>query len=156
VSSGPVAKAVRAQVTKPRIVLADDHTIVMQGLRALLEPEFQIIGSVADGRAAVKAAASMKPDVMVLDVSLPLLNGVDAAKQIRKQAPNVKIVFLTMHTEFGYVQEAFEAGASAYVIKQSASDDLQQAIRHVLSGKTYITPSVARDSIDYPRPRSER
>jgi DNA-binding NarL/FixJ family response regulator len=137
-------------VSKPRILLADDHTIVMQGLRALLEPEFQIVGTVADGRAAVKAAGTIKPDVVILDVSIPLLNGVDAAKQIRKVAPHAKIVFLTMHTEFAYVQACFEAGASAYVIKQSASEDLQHAIRTVLLGRTYITPSVTKNAVDYP------
>jgi DNA-binding NarL/FixJ family response regulator len=140
---------------KARILLADDHTIVVEGLRALLEPEFQIIGTVADGKSAVKAVESLKPDVLILDVSMPLLNGIEAARQIHALNANVKIVFLTMHTDVSYVREAFDAGASAYVIKHSASDDLQIAIRKVVLGRTYITPSVSKDGL-IPIPRREK
>jgi DNA-binding NarL/FixJ family response regulator len=131
---------------KVKVLLADDHTIVSEGLRAVLEPEFQIVAAVHDGRAAVKAAETLKPDIVVMDISLPMLNGIDAAREIRKAAPKVKIVFLTMHTDATYVQEAFEAGASGYVIKHSAILDLKVAIHRALLGKSYVTPSVAKDA----------
>ncbi len=130
---------------KARVLLVDDHRIVTEGLRALLEPEFQIVGTVDDGRAAVEASGDLKPDVVVLDISMPSLNGLEAARQIRKLSPKVKIVFLTMHNDITYVRKAFEAGASAYVIKHSASLDLRLAIQEALSGRTYITPAVVKE-----------
>ena len=133
---------------KPKVVLADDHTIVTEGLKALLEPEFQIVAKVDNGRAAIKAVRNFNPDVIILDISMPLLNGIDTAREIRKFDPKIKIVFLTMHTELAYVQEAFDAGASGYVIKHSASIDLQLAIRRALLGRTYITPGVAENGVD--------
>jgi DNA-binding NarL/FixJ family response regulator len=132
---------------KPKVLLADDHTIVTEGLKALLQPEFQVVATVDNGRAAIKAVRDFSPAVIVLDISMPQLNGIDTAREIRKFAPKVKIVFLTMHTELAYVQEAFEAGASAYVIKHSASIDLLLAIRRALLGRTYITPGVADNGI---------
>jgi DNA-binding NarL/FixJ family response regulator len=132
---------------KPKVVLADDHTIVTEGLKALLQPEFQVVATVDNGRAAIKAVRDLSPAVVVLDISMPQLNGIDTAREIRKFAPTVKIVFLTMHTELAYVQEAFEAGASGYVIKHSASIDLLLAIRRALLGRTYITPGVAENGI---------
>ncbi len=130
---------------KARVLLVDDHRIVTEGLRALLEPEFQIVGTVDDGRAAVEASGDLKPDVVVLDISMPSLNGLEAARQIRKLSPKVKIVFLTMHNDITYVRKAFEAGASAYVTKHSASLDLRLAIQEALSGRTYITPAVVKE-----------
>ena len=125
--------------------MADDHTIVTEGLKALLAPEFEIVATVDNGRAAIKAARDFKPAVIVLDISMPLLNGIDTAREIRKFDPKIKIVFLTMHNELGYVQEAFDAGASGYVIKHSASIDLLLAIRRALLGLTYVTPGVAKN-----------
>jgi DNA-binding NarL/FixJ family response regulator len=133
---------------KPKVVLADDHTIVTEGLKALLNPELEIVATVDNGRAAIKAVRDFNPSVVILDISMPLLNGIDAAREIRKIAPKVKIVFLTMHTELAYVQEAFEAGASGYVIKHSASIDLLSAVRRALLGFTYITPGVADNGVD--------
>ena len=133
---------------KPKVVLADDHTIVTEGLKALLEPEFQIVATVDNGRAAIKAVRDFNPAVVILDISMPLLNGIDTAREIRKFDPKIKIVFLTMHNELAYVQEAFDAGASGYVIKHSASIDLQLAIRRALLGRTYITPGVAENGVD--------
>ena len=130
---------------KAGVLLVDDHTIVTEGLRALLEPEFQIVGTVDDAKAAVKTSGDLKPDVVVLDISMPSLNGLEAARQIRKLSPKVKIVFLTMHNDITYVRKAFEAGASAYVIKHSASFDLRLAIQKALSGRTYITPAVVKE-----------
>jgi DNA-binding NarL/FixJ family response regulator len=133
---------------KPRVVLADDHSIVTEGLKALLEPELEIVATVDNGRAAIKAVRDFKPAVVILDISMPLLNGIDTAREIRKFDPKIKIVFLTMHTELAYVQEAFGAGASGYVIKHSASIDLLSAVRRALLGHTYITPGVAENGID--------
>ena len=133
---------------KPKVVLADDHTIVTEGLKALLEPELEIVATVDNGRAAIKAVRDFKPAVVILDISMPLLNGIDTAREIRKFDPKIKIVFLTMHTELAYVQEAFGAGASGYVIKHSASIDLLSAIRRALLGRTYITPGVAENGVD--------
>ena len=113
---------------KPRILLVDDHTIVLQGLRTLLQKEFEILLA-RDAAGAIKAITDFDPNVVVLDVSMPVLSGFDAARQIRKIAPHIKVVFLTMHTDPLYVQEAFDAGASAYVAKFSASETLQHAIR---------------------------
>lgn len=133
---------------KPKVVLADDHTIVTEGLRALLEPEFEVVATVDNGRAAIKAVRDFSPAVVILDISMPLLNGIDTAREIRKFDPEIKIVFLTMHTELAYVQEAFEAGASGYVIKHSASIDLLSAIRRALLGRRYVTPGVAENGVD--------
>jgi DNA-binding NarL/FixJ family response regulator len=133
---------------KPKVVLADDHTIVTEGLKALLAPELEIVATVDNGRAAIKAVRDFKPAVVILDISMPLLNGIDTAREIRKFDPKIKIVFLTMHTELAYVEEAFDTGASGYVIKHSASIDLQLAIRRALLGRTYITPGVAENGVD--------
>jgi DNA-binding NarL/FixJ family response regulator len=141
---------------KPKVVLADDHTIVTEGLKALLEPEFQIVAAVDNGRAAIRAVRSFNPAVIILDISMPLLNGLDTAREIRKFDSKIKIVFLTMHTESAYVQEAFGAGASGYVIKHSASVDLQLAIRRALLGRTYITPGVGENGVDALRGGSRR
>jgi len=132
----------------PKVVLADDHTIVAEGLKALLEPEFQIVATVDNGRAAIRAVRDLNPAVIILDISMPQLNGIETAREIRKFDPKIKIVFLTMHSDVAYVQEAFDAGASGYVIKHSASFDLQLAIRRALQGRTYVTPGVAQDGVD--------
>jgi DNA-binding NarL/FixJ family response regulator len=133
---------------KPKVVLADDHTIVTEGLKALLESEFEIVATVDNGRDAIKAVRDFNPAVIVLDISMPKLNGIDTSREIRKFAPKVKIVFLTMHNELSYVQEAFGAGASGYVIKHSASIDLLLAIRRALLGRTYITPGIVENDVD--------
>ncbi len=132
---------------KARLVLADDHTIVTAGLKALLERQLEVAATVADGRAAVAAVKELKPDVVILDISMPLLNGIDAARLIRKSQPGVKIVFLTMHTDVTYVREAFAAGASAYVVKHSAALDLLTAIREALDGRMYVSSVVAKDVV---------
>ena len=132
----------------PRLVLVDDHTILREGLQALLEPEFQVVATVENGRAAIKAVRDLNPAAVVLDISMPQLNGIETARAILKIAPKVKIVFLTMHSELAYVQEAFLAGASAYVIKNSASQDLLFAIRQSLLGRRYITPGITADGVE--------
>ena len=126
-----------------RILLADDHTIVIEGLRRILEPRFEIVGVAADGLALVSAARTLRPDIIVVDISMPLLNGIDAVGQIRKFDPDVKIIFLTMHSDVTYATEALAAGGSAYVLKISAGEEILAAIEAVFNGITYVTPSIS-------------
>jgi len=125
---------------KPRILLADDHSIVAEGLRSLLEPEFEIIGIVEDGRALIAATEKLQPDVIIADISMPLLNGIEAVRQIKTTNKDVKVIFLTMHPDVTYAVSALEAGALGYVLKHSAPSELSTAVRNALRGKTYITP----------------
>ena len=131
-----------------RVLLADDHKIVLEGLRSLLEPEFEIVGAVEDGRALVAEAKRLGPDVVVADISMPELNGIDAARQIRKMDARMKIVFLTMHADVSYAAEAFNAGAAGFVLKHSAPRELITAIREAMQGRTFVTPIIAGDLID--------
>jgi DNA-binding NarL/FixJ family response regulator len=133
---------------KPRILLADDHALVLEGYRRLLEESYELVGTVADGRALVDAAKKLQPEIVILDVSMPVLNGIDASAQIKKFAPKTKIIVVTMHADTDYVRSAFEAGASAYVLKRSAVDELEQAIKAVLGGHSYITPLITKDVVD--------
>ena len=132
---------------KPRVLLADDHKIVLEGLKNLLAGEFEIAGSVEDGRALVDQAATLHPDVIVADISMPQLNGIEAARQIKKTDKNIKIVFLTMHPDATYAANAFEAGASGFVLKHSAPSELITAIHEAMKGRTYVTPLIAGDLI---------
>jgi DNA-binding NarL/FixJ family response regulator len=129
---------------KTRILLAEDHAIVIEGLRRVLLPEFEIVGEVADGRALVAAVEKLQPDVIIADISMPMLNGIEAARQIRKIDPKVKIIFLTMHPDVAYAAEALNAGGSGYVLKSSAGGRIVDAVREVLSGRTYVAPSIDR------------
>jgi len=126
------------------LVVADDHVLVSEGISRLLEPDFNVVARVDNGRALLEAARTFRPDAILLDISMPLLNGIEAARQIRQTQPDVKLVFLSMHSDPDYVAEAFRAGASAYVLKRSAALELVQAIREVLKGNTYVTPLVSR------------
>jgi DNA-binding NarL/FixJ family response regulator len=126
-------------------LLADDHRIVAEGLKSLLEPEFELVGVVEDGRALLDTAEALRPDVIIADISMPLLNGIDAVRQIRKTNRDVKIIFLTMHPDVTYAVSAMEAGAQGYVLKHSAPAELSQAIHCVLRGKIYITPLLKGD-----------
>ena len=132
---------------KPRVLLADDHKIMIEGLKDLLKGEFEIVGSVEDGRALVEQASTLYPDVIVADISMPQLNGIEAARQIKKTDNNIKIVFLTMHPDATYAANAFEAGASGFVLKHSASSELITAIHEAIKGRTYVTPLIAGDLI---------
>lgn len=133
---------------KPRVVVADDHAILSEGLRGLLEPEFEVQATVEDGRALVAAAEKLRPEVVVLDISMPLLNGIEAARQLKRADPGIKLVFLTMHSDVSHVREAFRAGACAYVLKRSASTELLTAIRAVLKGRSYLSPLVTKDVLE--------
>ena len=141
-------------MSRPRVLLADDHRIVTEGLKGLLEPEFELVGIVGDGRALLAAAAKLRPDVIVADISMPLLNGIDAVRQIRKDNSEIKVVFLTMHADVTYAVSAIEAGASGYVLKHSAPTELVTAIRSALHGKTFITPLIAGEFMQHTKERA--
>lgn len=139
-----------------RVLLADDHTLLLGALEKLLSEDCEIVGQVSDGRALVAAAEELKPDVIVLDISMPLLNGVEAARQIKQKLRNVKLVFLTMNEDADLAAEAFRAGASAYLLKRSATSELPLAIREVMQGRSYVTPLVTEglvESLLQPEPR---
>jgi DNA-binding NarL/FixJ family response regulator len=128
---------------RPRVLLVDDHNILLEGLKRLLQGEFELVGEVGDGHALLGAVKTTHPDVVVADISMPHLNGIDAMALVRKEYPRMRFVLLTMHHEVAYARRALEAGASAYVLKHSACNELITAIRAALEGKTYITPMIA-------------
>jgi DNA-binding NarL/FixJ family response regulator len=127
----------------PRVLIADDHTLLLSAFEKLLSGECEVVGMVTDGRALVAAAEQLKPDVVVLDISMPLLNGLEAGRQIKHRFPEVKLVFVTMNEEPDVAAEAFRSGASGYLLKRSAGAELSAAIREVVQGRSYITPLVA-------------
>jgi DNA-binding NarL/FixJ family response regulator len=141
---------------RPRVLLADDHKIVTEGLKGLLEPEFELVGTVEDGRALLAAAEKLRPDVIVADISMPLLNGIDSVRQIKKAHDEIKVVFLTMHPDVTYAVSAFEAGASGYVLKHSAPTELVAAIRSVLNGKTFVTTLLAGEFMQHTKERASQ
>jgi DNA-binding NarL/FixJ family response regulator len=143
-------------MNQPRILMADDHKMVIEGLRHILEPEFELVGTVEDGRALLDASKKLRPDVIVADISMPMLNGIEAVRQIKKEDPDVKVVFLTMHPDVTYAAEAFEAGASGYVLKHSAPSELVTAIHEALKGRTYVTPMIAGELMDSYRQGSHK
>jgi DNA-binding NarL/FixJ family response regulator len=132
-------------MSRPRLLLADDHRIVAEGLKELLTPEFEVLGVVEDGRALVEEAIRLRPDVIVVDITMPHLNGIDALVQLKKNDPRVRVVFLTMHREVVYARRALEGGAFGFVLKHAAPEELVLAIRAALNGQKYITPAVAGD-----------
>jgi DNA-binding NarL/FixJ family response regulator len=131
-------------VKRPRVLLADDHQILADALKKLLEPTYEVVGCLRDGRAVVNAAEKLRPDVVVLDIAMPHLNGLDAGRQLKKKMPAVKLIFLTMNEDPYMVGEAFRAGASAFLLKQAAGLELTDAIAKVLKGGTYVPPSAAK------------
>jgi len=131
-------------MTRTRILLADDHTMISAGFQKLLEPHYEVVGSVADGRALLKAAAELNPDVVLLDVGMPLLNGLDAARALKKTMPHVKLIFLTMNPDSDIAAEAIRTGASAYLLKNSNPSELLQAVHDVVRGLSYVTPQISR------------
>jgi DNA-binding NarL/FixJ family response regulator len=147
------------ETKKIRILLADDHNIMRRGLRLLLErqPGFEVVGEAADGRQAVERAEAMRPDVVVLDIAMPNLSGIDAAQQINASLPHAAIIILSMHSDEGYVLRALKAGARGYVLKDSAENDLIETIRAVSEGKAFFSPEISKILVeDYVREMKKR
>jgi len=128
----------------PRVILADDHTLIAEALHRLIAPQFDVVATVADGRALLDSAASLKPDVVVVDIAMPLLNGLEAGRRLKQKMPGVKLIFLTMNEDPELAMEAMKSGASGYVLKQSAASELLHALQAALQGKSYVTPRIAR------------
>jgi DNA-binding NarL/FixJ family response regulator len=128
---------------RPRVLLADDHLMLADALRKVIEPRCEVVGTVGDGRALLEAADRLRPDIVVLDIGMPHLNGFDAGKKLKHTLPDVKLVFMTMHDDPYLVGEAFRAGASAFLLKEAAASELTDAIDQVLKGGSYVTPSAS-------------
>ena len=134
-------------MTRPRILMADDHLMLLEAFKALLEPDFEVVGTVTDGRALLEEFSRLHPDVVLLDVAMPLLNGLDAGRQLKAQRRSVKLIYLTMNPDPDLAGEALRLGASGYVLKNSAFQELKQAIHEALRGRSYITPLITRDVV---------
>jgi DNA-binding NarL/FixJ family response regulator len=134
---------------RARILLADDHELLLEAFKKLLEPEFEVVGTALDGRALLRMAAELKPDLIVLDISMPLLNGLDAGRQVKIILPAVKLIYLTMNQDLDLVTEALQIGANGYVLKNSGYSELRKAIRRGLLGRTYVTPLVTQEMDGY-------
>lgn len=130
---------------KARVLLADDHMLILEGGKAILPDMIEIVGTVSEGRSLVDEALRLKPDLIILDISMPLLSGIEAARRLHKSLPNAKLLFLTMHTERAYVQAAFETGAAGYVLKSAPREELRGALRKVLGGQLYVSSNLAGD-----------
>jgi DNA-binding NarL/FixJ family response regulator len=137
----------RVDMSKPRVLLADDHALLIGAYEKLLAGECDVVGHAQDGRALIAAAEASKPDIVILDISMPLLNGIEAGRQIKRRSPDCKLVFVTMNEDPGLAAEAFRAGASAYLLKSSAWAELVTAIREVMRGRSYVTPLVTGDLV---------
>jgi len=146
---------------RPRILIADDHAMICAGFQKLLEPQYEVVGSVQDGRALLNAAVELKPDLVLLDIGMPLLNGLDAGRELKKLMPEVRLVFLTMNPDPDVASEALQIGASGYLLKTSHGDELLRAVQDALRGIRYVTPQIAaameqsyiRDPRSLQRPR---
>jgi two-component system response regulator NreC len=146
-------------MSRLRILLADDHTVVRQGLRKILEarPQWEVVAEAADGREAVKQAEEVKPDVAIVDVAMPLLNGIEAVRQIARKASGTRVLVLSMHNDEAYVTQMLRAGAAGYLLKDSADVDLLQAVEAVAAGKSFFSPAIARViADDYVRQLADR
>jgi DNA-binding NarL/FixJ family response regulator len=134
---------------RARILIADDHRLVAEACKGLLEPEFQVVGIVADGRALLDAVAELRPDVVVLDIAMPQLNGLDAGEQIKQNYRSIKLIYLTMSLGADVAAEAFRRGASGYVLKHCSAEELTIAVRRVLRGESYLSPRITKDTVEF-------
>jgi DNA-binding NarL/FixJ family response regulator len=140
-----------------RVVLADDHVLVRQGLKSLLErEEFKVVAEASDGQEAVRQVESLHPDIAIMDISMPMLNGIDAARELGRSSPKTKVILLTQHEEDQYILEALEVGVKGYVLKNQVASDLVHAIQQVSRGMFYLSPGVSRAVIEAYRTKSER
>jgi DNA-binding NarL/FixJ family response regulator len=140
---------------RSRILIADDHTLVADLCKKLLEKEFDVVGTVGDGRALLRNAADLKPDVIVVDIAMPILNGLDAGQQVKEMLPAVKLVYLTMNPDPEVAAEAFRRGASGYLLKTCAADQMVTAVRKVLRGMSYLSPQLSKETVSYLRNQSK-
>ena len=136
---------------KSRILIADDHALIAELCKRLLEPEFEVVGVVTDGRAVIRKAAELKPDVALLDIAMPGLNGLDAAQWVKSTLPSIKILFLTVNSDPEVAAEAFRRGGSGYLIKTCAAKEIVLAVREIVRGKTYLSPQLPKDTVNYLR-----
>jgi DNA-binding NarL/FixJ family response regulator len=134
---------------RSRLLIADDHTLLAEACKSLLEPEFQVVGVVNNGRELLRRAEELKPDVVILDIAMPQLNGLDAGDQLKRSLPSCKLVFVTMNTEPDVAAEAFRRGASAYVVKSSTAGELVTAVRRALRSESYLSPSITKETVDF-------
>jgi DNA-binding NarL/FixJ family response regulator len=139
-------------MARARVLLGDDHALVVEAFRKILEPEFDVVGVAADGAALVSEAIRLKPDAILVDISMPLVNGLEAARRIKRGLPETKILFLTMHSDWSYLRDAMKMGASGYILKRAAGSELVTAVRAVLRGKTYVAPELLK-AIEDPKLR---
>jgi DNA-binding NarL/FixJ family response regulator len=141
---------------RPRVLIADDHTLVADLCKKLLETDFDVVGTVSNGRALVRAAAELKPDVVVVDIAMPILNGLDASQQVKEILPSVKVVFLTMNGDTELAAEAFRRGASGYLLKTCAATEMVTACREVLCGRSYLARALSKDTVSYLRQNAKK
>jgi DNA-binding NarL/FixJ family response regulator len=134
---------------RARLLIADDHTLVAEVCKNLLEPEFEVVGIVDNGRALLRLATELKPEVVILDIAMPLMNGLDAGEEIKRVLPATKLVFLTMNTSPEVAAEAFRRGASAYVVKHAAASEMITAVRRALRSESYLSPTITKETVDY-------
>jgi DNA-binding NarL/FixJ family response regulator len=134
---------------RPRLLIADDHVLIAEACKNLLEPEFQVVGVVSDGHALLKAAPELKPDVVIVDIAMPQLNGLDAGEQIKQKNHAIKLIYLTMNVRPDVAAEAFRRGASGYVLKHCTAEELIVAIRRVLRGESYLSPLITKDTVEF-------
>ncbi len=133
---------------RARIILADDHTLTLEGMRVVLEPHHDVMATVTDGRALLEAAERLHPELVILDITMPLLNGIDAAGHLKKSLPGVKLLFVTMHSNPAYLEAALDTGATGYVLKSSAREELLDAVDGVMKGRIYVSPSLSTEHLD--------
>jgi DNA-binding NarL/FixJ family response regulator len=134
---------------RARILLADDHVLMAEALQHLLQADFDVVGTVSDGRALLKAAGELTPDLVVVDIGMPLLNGLDAGEQLKELHPDIKVIYLTQNREPRYAVEAFRRNASGYLLKDSAASELTTAIREALRGRSYVSPVIAKGMLNH-------
>ena len=134
---------------RPRLLIADDHTLLAEACKSLLEPEFEVVGIADNGRSLLRLASELKPEVVIVDIAMPQLNGLDAGDQIKHLLPATKLVFMTMNMSPEIAAEAFRRGASGYVVKSSAAEELLTAIRRALRSESYLSPAITKDTVDF-------
>lgn len=146
---GAKANVAMERCNRARLLIADDHTLLAEACKGLLEPEFEVVAIVSNGRSLLRAASELKPEVVIVDIAMPQLNGLDAGELLKHQIPSIKLVYLTMNLEPEVAAEAFRRGASGYVLKNSAAEELLTAVRRALKGESYLSSSITKDTVKF-------